>query len=251
MTLLRVEGLSVSFGGLRALNGIDMLVEPGEMAGVLGPNGAGKTTFFNVLSRFVQPSSVSALEFMGVDLRKQRPHQLFRLGMARTFQTPVLIEQESVRSNVLLGARLRAARNTGLLPSFRRTKAAFVTEAETLMHQFGILEWAGVGVARVPYQVRKLAQICQALMGDPKLLLLDEPASGLTPEEKADLASSLSSVVGGRGCSLLAVEHDVDFLTKFCKRLIVLNFGQLIADDEVDVVKRDQRVIDAYLGTNE
>jgi ABC-type branched-subunit amino acid transport system ATPase component len=238
MTLLEAERVSVSFGGVHALSEVDCDVHEGEILGILGPNGAGKTTLLNALSRLVAVGRGAALRFSGRDITRARPHELARLGLARTFQGIELSPADTLLDNVLTGAHVRRGRGAR-------------DEAQALMGTFGIERWSERPARDAPYAVGKRAQICRALLCRPQLLLLDEPAAGMTAGEKDQLREALAGVHRETGVALAVIEHGVGFLTRLADRLLALNFGRVIAAGTVATVVKDPHVIEAYLGTDD
>jgi ABC-type branched-subunit amino acid transport system ATPase component len=242
--LLDAEGITVTFGGVKALSDVSCRVEASEIVGIIGPNGAGKTTLLNVLSRFTRARDGARVSLGGVDLLRRRPRELARLGLARTFQTPEMSPSSSVWANVLMGAHSRLVTTA----SVRAGRPEVDEEAWHFLGVLGIERWARAAMDEVPYATRKRAEICRALLAHPTLLLLDEPASGMSSLEKVQLAQALRAVHDETGAAVLIIEHDVGFLAGLCDRLIALNFGIKIADGSPDEVVGDETVIDAYLG---
>jgi branched-chain amino acid transport system ATP-binding protein len=242
--LLEADGISVRFGGVKALSDVNCRVGSSEVVGIIGPNGAGKTTLLNVLSRLTRPADGATVSLGGADLLRRRPRELARIGLARTFQTPEMSPSSSVWSNVLMGAHTRF----GLRGAGRR---AVDDEAWHFLTVLGIARWARAAMSDVPYATRKRAEICRALLAHPTLLLLDEPASGMSSPEKQELAQALRVVHSETGTAIVVIEHDVGFLVGLCDRLIALNFGIKIADGRPEDVVADETVIDAYLGRDE
>jgi len=246
---LAVAHVSVRFGGLLALDDVSLAVEPGEVVGVIGPNGAGKTTLFNVISGFVQPEA-GALYWQGRRLRRLRPHDLARLGIARTLQGVGLWSGMSVVENAMTGAQhaLGADLASALLGLWRSSgeEARTRRRAVELLDRLGIGGWADRSPDTLPYAVRKRVALARALMSEPRLLLLDEPASGLSPDEMDGLVELLGEV--RRSTSVLLVEHHMDFVMAVCDRLVVLDFGQVIATGTPEEVRASPEVTTAYLG---
>ena len=246
---LVVEELTVSFGGLRALDDLSMTVSPGEVVGVIGPNGAGKTTLFNVVCGFVRPSHGN-VRFDGRALRRHQPHDLVDLGIARTLQGVGLFSGLTVLDNVMAGATRRA--RTGLASNLLGLRRAEREDAGLRERAGAVLEELRIGAHRdrlpdtLPYAIRKKAALARALVGEPRLLLLDEPASGLSQSEIDELIA-LVLALRARS-SIFLVEHHMDVVMAVCERIVVLDFGQKIAEGTPDQVRSDPRVTDAYLG---
>jgi branched-chain amino acid transport system ATP-binding protein len=246
---LAVAGVSVRFGGLLALDDVSLEVRPGEVVGVIGPNGAGKTTLFNVISGFVQPEA-GVLYWQGRRLRRLRPHHLAGLGIARTLQGVGLWSGLSVVENVMTGAQpaLAADLASALLGLWRSSGEERRTRrrAVELLDRLGVGEWADRSPDALPYAVRKRVALARALMSEPRLLLLDEPASGLSPGEMDGLVELLAEV--RHSTSVLLVEHHMDLVMAVCDRLVVLDFGQVIATGTPEEVRASPEVTTAYLG---
>ncbi len=234
--ILEVRDLVVRFGGVTALDGVSLEVAEGEIAGIIGPNGAGKTTLLNVVSRFVAPAQ-GAVYFAGRPLLRYKSHQLARLGVGRTFQVPRTFLGLSVLDHVLIGAENR----------FRNGPMAWQAAWEVL-EQLNLAALAKASPLALPVAVQKRVDLARALAGRPRLLLLDEPAAGLTVEERTALGELLRSMPARAGCTILLVEHDVELVSRVCDRVFVLNFGRLIAEGTPQEVRRHPEVLEAYLG---
>lgn len=241
--------MSVAFGGVAALAGVSLGVDAGEVVGVIGPNGAGKTTLFNVVCGFVSPQA-GTVEFDGRPLRHLRPHRLAALGIARTLQGVGLWPGLTVLENVMAGAR--ASRRAGLasallgLPRSSRSESALATLAMRALDELGVAEYAHRLPPTLPYAVQKRVSLARALAASPRLLLLDEPAAGLSDEELSSLGDLLARFHEHMGVVL--VEHHMDFVMSVCDRVVVLDFGHVIATGVPDEVKRNPAVAEAYLG---
>jgi branched-chain amino acid transport system ATP-binding protein len=246
-----VEDVSVSFGGLRALDGVSITVDRGEVVGLIGPNGAGKTTLFNVVCGFVRPVS-GRLAFDGRPLERHRSQDLVKLGIARTLQGIGLWKGLSVAENVMAGAQplLRAGLLSAFLGLWRssREEARLRQRAFELLERLGIEQWAGYLPDALPYAVRKQTALARALMARPSLLMLDEPAGGLSEPDLVDLGSLLRELRADMG--VLLVEHHMDFVMSVCDRLVVLDFGRVISSGSPKSVQSDPAVTTAYLGEN-
>ncbi len=246
---LAVEGVSVEFGGLLALDAVSLECQVGEVVGVIGPNGAGKTTLFNVVCGFVRPSS-GRLVLNGRTLVHHRPHDLARLKVARTLQAVGLVPGLTILENVMLGAQslLKADFLSALLGAWRssREEIRCRQRSRALLDELGIGGYAGWYPGALPYGVQKRASLARALIADPALLLLDEPASGLSSEDMDELGGYLKSL--SSRMSVLLVEHHMDLVMSTCDRLVVLNFGRVIAGGTPNEVSANPEVTRAYLG---
>jgi branched-chain amino acid transport system ATP-binding protein len=247
--LLDVDRISVRFGGLSALSEVSASVDAGEVVGVIGPNGAGKTTLFNVVCGFVRPSEGS-LSWRGQRLTRHRPHSLAGLGIARTLQGLGLFAHLSVLDNVVVGAdrHARAWFGSGLfaLPRSDRDERALRDRAMNALTELGIADVANRTPSELPYGVQKRVALARAIVADPALLLLDEPASGLSTAELDDLATLIRSLSGRMG--ILLVEHHMDLVMSVCDRIVVLDFGRCIATGTPEQIREDPAVLEAYLG---
>jgi branched-chain amino acid transport system ATP-binding protein len=246
---LAVRELTVEFGGLLALDGVSMSAEQGETVGVIGPNGAGKTTLFNVICGFTRARS-GTITYGGVSLMDSHPHDLNRLGISRTLQGVGLCKGLTVLENVMLGAQVKLKSDIGsaLLGLWRssREERRAAAAARELLDRLGIGGYASQFPLALPYGIQKRTALARALLAEPSLLLLDEPASGLSDEEMSDLAGLIGSLGGRTG--VLLVEHRMDFVTSLCDRIVVLNFGHVIADGAPDDIRANAEVATAYLG---
>lgn len=244
-----MEDVSVAFGGVQALSGVALEVGPGQVLGVIGPNGAGKTTLFNVASGFVRPDT-GRLALRGRDITGIRPHQLAGLGIARTLQGLGLFSRMTVQENVMVGADRHA--RAGFLSALcgigrsSRDNHQLVERAGSVLEQLGILGYAGRYPESLPYPVRKRVALARALVVEPDLLLLDEPAAGLSSEEMSELAELIASL--RERMSVMLVEHHMDLVMKVCDDITVLDFGKVIASGPPDEVRTDPAVLAAYLG---
>ncbi len=248
---LEVDAVTVSFGGLSVLDEVSFSASSGEVLGVIGPNGAGKTTVFNVVCGFVRPSS-GRIVWRGRELRHQRPYQLAHLGIARTLQGVGLIAGLSAVENVMVGAEpiARTGVLSGLLGLPRSAGEERRLRARSLeaLERLGVAEFAEQHPRTLPYPVQKKIAIARALVAGPELVLMDEPASGLSSGEIAELGRLLTSLRGEMG--VLIVEHNMDLVMATCDRIVVLDFGKVIAAGTPAEVQANPAVTEAYLGAS-
>jgi branched-chain amino acid transport system ATP-binding protein len=244
-----VEEVTVSFGGIVALDRVSLEVSPGEVLGVIGPNGAGKTTLFNVISGFVRPDK-GTLRWRGHELVHQRPAQLASLGIARTLQGVGLFPQLTVLENVMVGAERfrRAGVMSALLalPWSDRDERQLRDRALKALRTLDCEELADRLPGTLPFAVQKRVALARALASEPQLLLLDEPAGGLDATDLSALAKLIDSLRSE--LALMLVDHHMDLVTSVCDKMIVLDFGRVIASGTPSAVRQDERVLEAYLG---
>jgi branched-chain amino acid transport system ATP-binding protein len=251
MTLLAIRQLGVSFGGLLALEDFRLTVPAGGLYGLIGPNGAGKTTVFNLISGFIRPAEGS-IKFAGRDLVGLPPHQVTSLGIARTFQNIRLFGGLSVLDNVLVGfhCRRRTAwwEAVGRLPGYRREEREHRALAFALLEEVGLGPLAGEQAANLPYGQQRRLEIARALATRPRLLLLDEPAAGLNPQETRELMAFLKDLRDRHRLTLLVIEHNLRLVMGLCEHLTVLDHGLIIARGPPAEVRNHPEVVRAYLG---
>ena len=251
MTFFEAERLAINFGGIRALDGVSFRVDPGQVFTIIGPNGAGKTTIFNLVSRIYDPSD-GRLTFCGEDITRVSPHEIPRRGIARTFQNIELFEHATVLQNVLLGRhahrRSRFVEELLFLPRVRALELAHREAAEKVIDFLDLQPYRDSLIVNLPYGVRKVVEMARALCTEPKLLLLDEPSSGLSVEETADMAFWIQDIRTLLGITVLMVEHDMSLVGAVSDRVLALNYGRAIALGTAREVQEHPDVVKAYLG---
>jgi neutral amino acid transport system ATP-binding protein len=249
--MLTVEGLTKDFGGLRAVNNCSFEVSQGCIFGLIGPNGSGKTTVFNLITGFLRPTAGHIL-FKGQEVTGLAPHEISRRGIARTFQMVRVFRRMTVLENLLMAPRNQAGENffRGLArtPAVRRQEREHLEKARALLQVVGLDRIANEYCGSLSYAEQKLVEITRALMTDPELILLDEPASGINPTLVNQVLDYVRKLQQERGKTFLVVEHDMRVIMNLCDRIAVLNYGERIAEGTPVEISADRAVIDAYLG---
>jgi branched-chain amino acid transport system ATP-binding protein len=251
VTFFAVRELAINFGGVQALDGVSFEVKPGEVFTIIGPNGAGKTTIFNIISRIYDPTR-GELFFRDENITQVPPHDIARRGIARTFQNIELFEHATVLQNLLLGRhthrRSRFLEEILALPRVRALEVAEREAAEKVIDFLDLQPYRDNLIVNLPYGVRKVVEMGRALCTGPKLLLLDEPSSGLSVEETEDMAFWIEDITKLLGITVLMVEHDMSLVTAVSDRVLALNYGRPIAQGTAREVQQHPEVIKAYLG---
>src|SRR5437016_8827478 len=251
MTLLEVDGLAVNFGGIRAVDGVSFAVEPGQVFTIIGPNGAGKTTIFNLVSR-IYDSTGGRLVFRDEDITRVPPHEIARRGIARTFQNIELFAHASVLQNLLLGRhahkRSRLVEELLFLPRVRALELEHRGAVEKVIDFLDLQPYRDSLIVNLPYGVRKVVEMARALCTQPKLLLLDEPSSGLSVEETEAMAFWIQDIRTLLGITVLMVEHDMSLVSAVSDRVLALNYGRPLAEGTAREVQEHPDVVKAYLG---
>lgn len=250
MKLLEVKNLNKHFGGLHAVADVDLDVDSGVITGIIGPNGAGKTTIFNLIAGNL-PVSSGRILFDGDDITGLKPYRVARLGVLRTFQTIRLCSQMTVLENVMLGRHIRT--KSGFIaciikpPQTRREETEIRTRAMQILEMMSIADVANEEATNLPFGKQRAVEFARALAAEPRLLLLDEPASGLNIHETEELAEVILKI-REMDITILLVEHDMSLVMNICDRVAVLNFGQKIADGAPEDIQKNSEVINVYLG---
>lgn len=254
MKLLRIRQLSKAFGGVQAIDSLDLSVEKGEIVSVIGPNGAGKTTLFNLITGLI-PSDSGSIGFGGRELVGRRPSQILGLGVARTFQNVRLFHQMTVRENVMVARHART--KSGVVRSILRLPSFLKEEKETRKKSEEALAFFGTRLVGyrfdqpafvLSYANRRRLEIARAMASDPMLLLLDEPTAGMNPRETSELTDLIGKIRDEKGITIVLIEHDMRVVRGVSDRVTVLDYGRKIAEGAFDEVATDERVIEAYLG---
>ncbi|ABB37410.1 Sulfate-transporting ATPase [Oleidesulfovibrio alaskensis G20] len=256
MPVLEVDSLSKNFGGLRALNEVDMQIDAGEIVALIGPNGAGKTTFFNCITSIYTPSE-GTVHYTRADGRRtlvngMKPNLVTQMGMARTFQNIRLFKNMTVLENVMIARHCRT--HAGILGALLRPPSVRQEEKETVRRSYELLKYIGLHklydeqASNLPYGAQRRLEIARALATEPGLLLLDEPAAGMNPQETADLVRLILRIRKEFNVAVLLIEHDMSLVMNLSERIYVMEYGCLISQGTPEEVRKDPRVIKAYLG---
>ena len=250
--ILEIENVSLRFGGVQALSEVSFDVQSGEVRAIIGPNGAGKSSMLNVINGFYHPQE-GRITFKGVTRRRMRTHEAAAQGIARTFQNIALFRGMTTLDNIMTGRNLRMKRNFLLqalyLGPARREEMEHRAFAERIIDFLEIQAIRKTPVSRLPYGLQKRVELGRALAAEPEMLLLDEPMAGMNTEEKEDMCRFILDVNGEFGTTVVLIEHDMGVVMDISDRVVVLDYGRLLADGTPDEVRRNPLVIDAYLGT--
>ena len=251
MATLEVTGLGISFGGLRAVDDLTMSIEKGGLVGLIGPNGAGKTTVFNMLTGVYRPTD-GGIRLNGENLIGKKPYEINRMGVARTFQNIRLFPQQSVLDNVMTGlnnqVQYSLAESLLHVGSYNKKEKEMTERSMEILRVFGLEDSAQTLASNLPYGKQRKLEIARALATKPELLLLDEPAAGMNPNETGELMDTIRLVRKEYQVTILLIEHDMKLVQGICEYLYVLNFGRLLAEGTPDKVLNDPAVVKAYLG---
>ena len=251
MSVLEVRDLTIRFGGLTAIDSVNLKVDEWEIVGLMGPNGAGKTTAFNCITGFYKPNAGRVL-FRGQDVTKVSPHKKAAMGIGRTFQNVGMVKSETALENLLTAQHTKAGYGAHQAvvggSVVRQRERDLVAHAEAILDLLGLSDIRDRRIGALPYGTLKLLELGCALATDPQLLLLDEPSSGMGPEESEDLGHRLLTLRQELGVTMLLIEHHVPLVTAVCDYVYVLNFGKLLAEGDPDFVRNHPEVVAAYLG---
>ena len=251
MALLEISNLSIQFGGLRAVDDLNLQINKGELYGMIGPNGAGKTTVFNLLTGEYKPTT-GIIKLMNEDITGKSPIEINKAGIARTFQNIRLFKDQSVLDNVKIGLHNQYKYSTAAgilrLPSYFKKEKEMNEKAMELLKVFDLDQEADTLSSNLPYGKQRKLEIARAMATNPKLLLLDEPAAGMNPNETAELMENIAYIRENFGITILLIEHDMKLVSGICEKLTVLNFGRVLKQGTTSEVLSDPEVVKAYLG---
>lgn len=251
MSVLEIDSLTMRFGGLTAVSDFCLILEKGELVGLIGPNGSGKTTVFNMITGFYKPTEGKII-LNGAEIAGLRPDQVAALGIARIFQNSRLFRELTVLDNVLIGHHLRLRSSPFgavlRLPGYAREERQALDEATTLLEGLGLADQLGEIAGSLPYGLQRKLEVARALATKPSLLLLDEPATGMSAEETAEMMEFILKVRDDFEMTILLIEHHMGVVMGICERMLVLNYGKTIAKGSPEEIQNNAEVIEAYLG---
>ncbi|MCA9906676.1 MAG: ABC transporter ATP-binding protein [Anaerolineae bacterium] len=254
MPLLKTENVTHFFGGLKAVSDFNLQIEPGELIGLIGPNGAGKTTVFNLVTGAYRATE-GRIIFDGHDIVGLAPHQINKMGISRTFQTIRLWNEMTVLDNIKVAQHGHIQYDLKdiflQLPRYRSQEQAIEARAMTMLKLFNLADHAQQPAKNLPYGQQRRVEIVRALAGNPKLLLLDEPAAGMNPQEIEELMAFIQRIRSELGVTIWLIEHQMRLVMNICERITVLDFGETIAEGGPDEIQRNTKVIEAYLGVED
>ncbi len=251
MTFFKVENISIEFGGIKAVNHVSFDIDKGSIYAIVGPNGAGKTTIFNIISRIYNPTE-GKITFEDRDITHLPTHQVVKQGISRTFQNIELFEHATVLNNLLIGRHIHCKStmfsDLFFLPSVKHMELEHRLRVEDVIDFLDLQHYRDQLIQNLPYGVRKIVELGRALCTDPKMLLLDEPASGLNVDETEDMAFWIDDIKKLLGITVIMVEHNMSLVSQVSDRMLAINYGEVLAEGTVREVQQDPEVIKAYLG---
>ncbi len=253
MTLLHTDNITMRFGGLTAVDKFKLEIEPGEIVGLIGPNGAGKTTVFNMITGIYTPTE-NNIYFKDIDITGLKPDKIAKYGIARTFQNIRLLENLSVLDNVMIGTHLHLESNlfsaVFRLPGYVKEEDNLYEKSMNLLKSVDLDEYIHEKAGSLPYGKQRKLEIARALATEPELILLDEPAAGMNPQESNELVEFIRQIRDDFNVTVFLIEHDMKVVMKICERILVLDYGKTISEGNPEKIKNDPEVIKAYLGVD-